>query len=104
MQITICNQVFDTNEIKTLTIKEGRVFVETEEDFFNLRWFNKEEIQEAENYLRFQTLTRDQLYDAVNIIMTTCDYFINTKEQCEPCPLKKKQGCIFNYTPIDWRE
>ena len=104
MQITICNQLFDTNDIKDITIKDGRIFIDTDEEYYNLRWHRKEDIEEAEQYLRFKTLTRKELMDAVNIIMITCDYFINTKEQCAPCPLKKKQGCVFNYIPIDWSD
>ena len=72
MIITVCNQQFDTQDIKTLDIKEGRVFIETEEDFFNIRYTNADEIEEAKNYLKFQTLTRKQLIDAVEIIMITC--------------------------------
>lgn len=104
MIITVCNQQFDTKDIKMLDIKEGRVFIETEEDFFNIRYTSADEIEEAKNYLKFQTLTRKQLIDAVEIIMITCDYFINEKEQCTPCPLKKKKGCIFGQVPIEWRD
>ena len=103
MLITICNQQFDTDEIKAISIKENRIFVETTEDFFNLVWKNPEEIKEAEDYLKFEKLTEKELIDAVNTIIMTCDYFINKKEQCAPCPLKKKKGCIFNYLPMDWR-
>lgn len=104
MLITICNQTFDTNEIESLSIRDGRVLIDTAENFYNLRWYNKEDIKEAEAYLKFRTLTRKELMEAVNIIMVTCDYFINEKEQCKPCPLKKKDGCIFEHAPIDWRE
>lgn len=104
MLITICNQTFETNEIKTLNITDGRVFIETAEDFFNLKWKYKEEIEEAETYIKFQTLTREELIKAVELIMITCDYFVNEKTQCEPCPLKKRHGCIFGRMPIDWRE
>lgn len=104
MKITICNQEFDTNEINSLEIADGRIFIETADDFFNLRWTNEEQICEARAYLRFQTLTRTELIKAVDTIMIVCSYFINEKEQCAPCPLKKREGCIFKYVPIEWRE
>lgn len=104
MQITICNQIFETETIKNIDIAEGRVFIDTDDDYYSLRWTRPEDIREAENYLNFTKLTRRELLDAVNIIILVCDYFINRKEQCNSCPLKKKQGCIFDYTPIDWRD
>lgn len=103
MIITICNQQFNTNEIKDICIRENNVLIDTEDDYFNLRYTKEEEIKEAKAFLQFKEMTRKELLDAVNIIMITCDFFLNRKEQCAPCPLKKKEGCIFDYTPIDWR-
>ena len=103
MIITICNYQFDTDDIKSIDIRENKVFVETKEDFFNFRWKNPEEIQEAQEYLNFEKLTEKELQQAVMTIILVCDYFLNKKEQCAPCPLKKQQGCIFSYLPIDWR-
>ena len=103
MIITICNRQFNTNEIEDIRIHEGRIFVTTTEDYFEFRYIKEEDIKEAKDYLKFQEITRHELLDAVNTIMITCDYFINEKEQCEPCPLKKREGCIFGRIPIDWR-
>ena len=103
MQLNICNMIFDTQDIKSIDIREGKVFVETYDDFLNLRYKEKEEIKEAEEYLKFQKLTEKDLQSAVMTIIFVCEYFLNQKEQCAPCPLKKKQGCIFQYLPIDWR-
>ena len=103
MILTICNYQFDTDDIKSIDIRESKVFVETKEDFFNLRWTDPEEIQEAQEYLKFEKLTEKELQQAVMTIILVCDYFLNRKEQCAPCPLKKQQGCIFSYLPIDWR-
>lgn len=103
MQLNICNMMFDTQDIKSIDIREGKVFVETYDDFLNLRYKDKEEIKEAEEYLKFQKITENDLQSAVMTIIFVCEYFLNQKEQCAPCPLKKKQGCIFQYLPIDWR-
>ena len=104
MLITICQRTFDTNDIKSLTIRDHKIFIETTEDYLNLPWRREEEIREAQDYLKFQELTRKELIEAVNLIMLTCDYFINEKDQCQPCPLRKREGCIFGRMPIDWRE
>lgn len=104
MIITICNQEFDTNDIKDIFITDIKVMVHTTDDFYDIRYSNEEQIKEARNYLKFKELTRKELLQAVNVIITTCDYFISEKEQCAPCPLKKAQGCIFNYIPKDWRD
>lgn len=104
MYIKICNQIFDTNEINSITITETKVLIDTKEEFYNLRWCNEEEITEARNYLKLQQLTKTELLNAVNIIIIVCNYFLSTKEQCEPCPLKKKNGCVFTTIPNEWRE
>lgn len=103
MIITICNKQFDTQEIKSIDIRESKIFVETKDDFFNFRWTEQEEIQEAKDYLKFEELTEKELHEAVTTIILVCEFFLNQKEQCIPCPLKKKEGCLFNYLPIDWR-
>ena len=104
MNSTICNQVFDTEVINNITITNSKVLIDTDEDFFELRYTYEEEIIAAKNYLKFKELTRKELLNAVNIIIMTCDYFINNKEQCVPCPLHKRNGCVFTCIPIEWRE
>lgn len=103
MIITICDRKFDTEDIKSINIRENKVFVETKDDFFNFRYTDHEEIREAEDYLNFERLTEKELQKAVMTIILVCEFFLNQKEQCVPCPLKKKEGCLFNYLPIDWR-
>lgn len=103
MIITICNKQFDTEKIQSLSITSTNVLIDTEDNFYNLRWTHEESIQEARNYLKFQKLQKQELMDAVILIMTVCEYFINSKTQCANCPLKRKQGCIFYSIPIDWR-
>ena len=103
MKITICQQEFDTEEIRSLQITSSKVFIDTEDEYYELRWYKEEDIKAAEEYLRFKELTRKELLDAVNTIMITCDYFINEKEQCKPCPLQKRNDCVFTCIPIEWR-
>lgn len=103
MYINICNKTFETNEIINLIIRNNKVLIDTEEDFYELRYSNKEDIREAEEYLKFKSITRNELLNAVNTIIVVCEYFINSKDQCEDCPLQRKEGCIFTTIPIEWR-
>ena len=103
MIITICNKEFETQEIRSIKITSSKVFIDTEEDYYELRWITYEDIKAAEDYLRFKELTRKELLDAVNIIMITCDHFLNEKEQCSLCPLQKRNGCVFTCIPLEWR-
>lgn len=103
MIVTICNKKFNSEEIRSIHITSTEVFVETEEDYFALRYLSEEELVGARNWLKFQNITNKDLLDAVNLLIITCDYYINSKTQCYSCPLKRKEECIFNYMPIDWR-
>ena len=103
MKITICNKQFNTETIKDITITEHNVLVDAEDDFYRIRYTKEEDIVDARTYLRFKTMQKEDLMNAVMIIITTCDYFINSKSQCAFCPLKRDQGCVFNSNPIDWR-
>ncbi len=104
MIITICNQQFDTETINNITITNSKVLVDTAEDFYDLRWNYEEEIIAAKNFLVFKEITKKELLNAVNLIVMTCDYFINNKDQCGSCPLQKKEGCVFTCIPIEWRK
>ena len=103
MEITICNKKFNTESIKGLSITENAVLIDAVDDFYRLRYTNENEILDAKTYLKFEKLKKEELMDAVRIIIITCDYFINSKTQCESCPLKRSQGCVFNSNPIEWR-
>ena len=106
MLIEVCGRTFDTDNIRELVIREQvqKVFIDTTDEFYELRYSKEKDITEARNYLRFKEITRRELFDAVNLVIMVCDFFINKEEQCAPCPLKKKEGCVFTYLPIDWRE
>ena len=103
MKITICNHQFDTENIIDLNITESSVLIDAKDDFYRLRYTQESEIIEARNYLKFKSLRKRDVMDAVMTIILICDYFINNKTQCELCPLKRNKGCIFESIPIDWR-
>ena len=104
MILTICNQTFDTDIIKELTVTNTSVLIGTENDFYTIRYTNKDDIQDALNYQHFKELTRKELQQAVTTIILVCEYFINSKTQCNLCPLQRAEGCVFTTIPIDWRE
>ena len=103
MIITICDKYFDTEKIRDLTITNTSVLIDTEDDFYTLRYTDREDIQDALNYQYFKELTRGELQKAVNTIIFVCEFFINSKTQCYMCPLQKQKGCIFTTIPLDWR-
>lgn len=103
MIIRICEREFDTQTINDITITSSEIMIDTEEEYYMLRYYSEEDIKEAKEFLKFKELTRKELLNAVNIIILTCDYFINNKEQCSACPLQKKNGCVFTNIPIEWR-
>lgn len=103
MKITICNRVFDQEQIRNIIITKERVLIDAYDNFYNLVYDDESEIQEAMAYLRFKNVKFDELMDAIILIITTCEQFLSHKTQCLLCPLKKNEGCIFNNIPIDWR-
>ena len=103
MILHINNQEFDTEDIRNLTITNTSVLIETEEDFYTVRYHKREDIQEALDYQHFKELTRGELQQAVNTIILTCEFFLNSKEQCSLCPLQRFEGCVFTTIPLDWR-
>ena len=103
MIITICDKLFDTEEIRDLTITNTSVLIDTEEDFYTLRYTHEEDIQDALNYQHFKELTRGELQQAVNTIIFVCEFFLNSKTQCYMCPLQKEEGCVFTTIPLEWR-
>jgi hypothetical protein len=103
MIITICGIDFDTDTINYITINESKILIDTAEDFFDMHWSCEEDISAARTYLKIQELTKKELLQAVDTIVMICDYFINSKDQCAPCPLQKRNGCVFTCIPIEWR-
>ena len=105
MIITICGKNFNTDNIISLHINEStnRVFIDTDDDFFNLIYRSEEDIVDARRWIKLQTLTLHDLHEAMHVIVSTCNYFINTSNQCALCPIKRSHGCFFLTIPNNWR-
>ena len=106
MKLHIAGQDFDSEEIRELSIREQQreVFVTTQDDFFRIKYRSKNEIEDAYYWKELSNITFHDLNKAVFLIITVCDYFINSKEQCTNCPLRKKYTkCIFSTIPNNWR-
>ena len=103
MYITVCNKQFPVEDIQSIKITDSKVFIETTDDFFDMRYTSEEQLQEARGWLKAKSITLPELREAVTLIITVCTVFLNTKEQCFQCPLKKKNGCVFSTIPINWR-
>lgn len=103
MYLTIAGKQFKTDDIRGIVIKEDEIFLDTTDNFHRIRYSNEEEIVEAKTWLKFHNLNKTELIEAIHLLILTCEFFINTKEQCKLCPLSKKDGCVFTSIPIDWR-
>lgn len=103
MLLRVGEYVIDTEEIKGITITDSAVLVDGYEDFWKINYKDKSEIQSVINWNTFNTLSRKELRQAIDIIILTCEHFINEKEQCRLCPLQNKRGCVLKEIPIEWR-
>lgn len=106
MKINISGRVFDSEEIKEISIRENQreVFVTTKDNFFRIRYRSEKDIEDVLYWKGLSEITTKDLHEALYLIVITCDYFINSKEQCKNCPLKKNTKCILSDIPINWRE
>ena len=106
MILHIVNRVFDTDEIHELSIRESQkeVFVSTGDDFYRIKYRSEEEIADVIYWKKLSDITTKDLHNAIYILMITCDYFINSKDQCLGCPLYKNNKCSLMTIPNNWRE
>lgn len=102
MELIINNQTFKTEEIRGLRITETEVLIDGTDDFYRIKYRTTEEIHDALLYQKLQNLTYQDLYDALRTLMTVCDVYINSKEQCINCPLHKSYGCTLQAMPLSW--
>ncbi len=103
MWITICNRQFNTDTIHSITITGNFIQIDTDEDFYNLHWRREQEIAEAKQWLQLQSITEQEISNAISTLIMICNTYLNQKEQCNPCPLHKQSGCIFQQIPMNWR-
>ena len=104
MYITVCGKQIPEDTIQDITITSTKVFIDTTDDYFDLRYSQEEDIKEARDWLQAKQATLPELKQAVSLIILTCNFYINTKEQCSRCPLRRRFGCVFNTIPLNWRE
>ena len=77
--------------------------IDTTEDFFIIPYKKESDIRDAILWKRLQELTLKDLQDAIEIIISVCDSFINSKSQCTDCPLHNNKGCMLQKIPMDWK-
>ena len=105
MRLNIAGRIFDSEEIHELTIREAQkeVFDSTQDDFFRIRYRSAEEIADVYFYKELDNITNRDIDHAIYLLSMVCKIFVNSKEQCNNCPLKKNTKCIFLSIPNDWR-
>lgn len=106
MKLNIAGRIFDTEEVNEITIRESQkeVFVTTDDDFYRIRYRSEKDIADVIYWKKLSDITTKDLHNAIYIIMITCDYFINSKNQCNECPLFKHSQCSLMTIPHNWRE
>ena len=106
MKLNIAGRIFDTEEVSEISIRESQkeVFVTTNEDFYRIRYRSEKDIADVIYWKKLSKITTKDLHNAIYIIMITCDYFINSKNQCLGCPLHKHDRCSLMTIPNNWRE
>ena len=106
MKLRIGTRVFDTEEVYEISIRESQreVFVTTQDDFFRIKYRSEEEIKDVIYWKKLTNITTADLHNAIYTLIITCDYFINSKLQCNGCPLFQHNHCILTTIPNNWRE
>ena len=106
MLLRIAGRVFDTNEVNEISIRENQreVFITTNEDFYRIKYRSEKDIEDVIYWKKLANITAKDIHNALYTLIITCDYFINSKEQCKNCPLYKNKYCILTTIPINWRE
>lgn len=106
MKLRISGRVFDTDEVREISIREQQreVFVTTNDDFYRIRYRSKKDIEDVIYWKKLSNITTKDIHNAIYILIITCDYFINSKSQCKECPLFKHEKCLLTTIPNNWRE
>ena len=106
MKLRISNRVFDTEDIRELSIrgKQREVFVTTENDFYRIKYRSEKEIADVIYWKKLSEITTKDLHNALYILIITCEFFINSKLQCAGCPLFINKQCIITTIPNNWRD
>lgn len=106
MKLNVAGRVIDSENIYTINIREERREVHittTDNDFFRIKYRSKHEIADVYFYKRLDDITTKDVEQAIYLLSMICEVFINSKEQCNNCPLKTKKQCMLMTIPINWR-
>ena len=105
MKLDIAGQVFDTDEVNEISIRETRkeVFISTNDNFYRIKYQSEKDIADVIYWKKLGDITSKDVHNAVYILMITCEFFINSKYQCEGCPLHKHKTCMLMTIPNNWR-
>lgn len=106
MKLRIVDRIFDTDEVHEISIREQQreVFVTTNDDFYRIKYRSEKDIEDVIYWKKLSNITTKDLHNALYTIIITCDYFINSKNQCIECPLFKHEQCILTTIPNNWRD
>ena len=106
MKIRLGNRIFDTEEVNEISIRESQreVFVTTDDDFFRYKYRTQEDIRDIIYWKKLSAITTSDIHNAIYTLIITCEYFINSKNQCIDCPIYKHNHCLLTTIPINWRE
>lgn len=105
MKLNIAGRIFNSEEVKELTIREAQreVFVSTENNFFRIKYRSAEEIADVYFFKQLDSITTKEVDQAIYLLSMICEVFINSKAQCNNCPLKVNSQCLLTTIPINWR-
>lgn len=106
MLLRISGRIFDSTEIHELSIREKQreVFITTKNDFYRVKYRSEKDIEDALYWSKLSEITTKDLHNALYLLLITCEYFINSKDQCKDCPLNKNNHCLIMTIPVNWRE
>lgn len=105
MILNIAGRYFDTEDIHELTIRENQneVFVTTNDDFYRIKYRSKKDIEDVIYWKKLSNITTQDVHNAIYTLIITCEFFINSKNQCVGCPLYKNEQCSLLTIPNNWR-
>ena len=102
MILNICGRKFKSEEIVDIKIKDKEIHIFTTNDFYKLPFNSTDEIKDATLFIKCNSITLRDVYEALITLNTICEFFINSQTQCKECPLHRNH-CILQEIPINWR-
>ena len=106
MILNIAGYFYDTDDLEDIYIREdiSAIFITTTDNQFQRIDYEEEsEINDLLTWQNLQSISRRDVHRAMNILFVVCEYYVNSKSQCEGCPLHNEKGCLLNTIPVNWR-